>query len=745
MTTLVTIHGTGFKGLGFELGPTLIHVGPGPTLPPGAVTNVTNVTVVSDSQITCRLPASDPSWPHKVDMWVTTPLGTVHKANAFEYDPHFPLRFDSIDPVYGSYLGGESVTIRGRGFLGAEGLTPVKRVQLLRFGEIWDFTDVVVVSDTELTAVTPGTWVNYYFAVRIFSDAEVAYLGNPALMNSWTTVPPGIFGDVTPNTGTWSGGQAVTMRRFPGQPLFTTLTHAYVTQDNGGTLYEISFTVVNADTITWTMPNANTAGTSPNAPNLDPDNPGVNGGVSIFFKNALGVTKVKGYWNYQNLRLFTVTDPVPEAGGDVMTLSGWALDTLSYVSIFDLDTFIEYDVTASLVINSDVEATIVTPDLTGVLNGQVYIKGAVEDVAGLESATQDFTVYRGLAPVLLTLTPAHGPYNFVTSAVLTGANFAVENDVSCDTYDAANQTTRFSIYDSVHQSIGQSFALTSGNTLKTARFNLSITGAPTGNVVAKLYAIDPATTHGVDALPIGAALAVSDPVDVSTLTADPTYALVEFAFTGANRVQHLSAAAYIIAVEYTAGDVADCVNVGVDGTTLTHAGNLCNLNASWTADSAYDVVFDLVTMKWLDHIKLVYDGGGPTITNFTVLDDNTADVVVGDTIVYGTNRGYDVELYSGYGTGVNRDVTWVWLGAPVVITYSPSSGPAAGGTLLTIQVNDSTGCIGAKAGGVDCTGFVIIDATHVQALTGPHAPGEVDVHVINGLGESNAGAGFTYV
>lgn len=81
--------------------------------------------------------------------------------------------------------------------------------------------------------------------------------------------------------------------------------------------------------------------------------------------------------------------------------------------------------------------------------------------------------------------------------------------------------------------------------------------------------------------------------------------------------------------------------------------------------------------------------------------------------------------------------------APTAI--APTSGPAAGGTAVTITVPDSTGLTGAKVGGVALTGFAIVDATHVSGTTGAHAAGAVDVVVTNASGDSPAlAAAFTY-
>lgn len=82
--------------------------------------------------------------------------------------------------------------------------------------------------------------------------------------------------------------------------------------------------------------------------------------------------------------------------------------------------------------------------------------------------------------------------------------------------------------------------------------------------------------------------------------------------------------------------------------------------------------------------------------------------------------------------------------APTVVACVPNNGTYAGGTVVVIQVDSSTGCTGATVGGVALTGFSIVDATHVQGTTGAHASGAVAVSVTNGFGTGTQAGGFTY-
>ncbi len=749
-TTAVTIHGSGFKGPGFESGPSRIHVGP-----EDGETNVTNIVVVSDAIITCRFPERDETWPHKVDLFITTPHGTGHHPGVFEYSPPRPLTLYSIDPPYGLYTGGEPVVIIGSGFLGDEGLIPVTNAQFLFFGEITDLTDLVVISDTEIHANTPPGVMNRLVALRVFSAAEVAYLGVTD-QDAFKYALPSLFGDVTPNIGTWSGGQEVTMHRLPGQILFSHLDTAWVSQEFGGIEYEIDFEIVDNDTVTYTMPNANDVGASPYVINGDPDFPNT-GGVTINFRDAADIIRMKGYFNYEKLRVYEVTDPVTATGLGPIELIGTALDTLSYVEIGDNDSMVFFDVTDTLVIHDDHSATVTAPDLTDIVSAYLYVEGAFEGVglSDTEVDTINFTVYSGFEPVISDVEPNHGPYAENTEIILSGANFAVDTPIACDSLDSSFQSATLQMYaGSPTASVGQVFTVLDGNTLSKARFFLSITGAPTGNVLARLYAHDDATTYGTDAIPAVGVLATSDPIDVTTLSADPTLAMVEFVFSGLERYRLDTDLYYVIAVEYTdGGDLDNCVNVGIDDATdADHDGNLASFDGvTWTAD-ATDMIFEVETQGWVYRIQFIYDGGGPGDLDFFVVDSDaqiTAQVPAADSISWADGRHYQIKAYSQYGNGStpfdDSTLYFEYKGPPILMDIDLATGTTAGGQLQTITVDDTTGCISADMDGVDMPGFTIIDGTTIQAFTPPHAAGAVDTHVTNAAGTSSAGAGFTYV
>jgi large repetitive protein len=84
--------------------------------------------------------------------------------------------------------------------------------------------------------------------------------------------------------------------------------------------------------------------------------------------------------------------------------------------------------------------------------------------------------------------------------------------------------------------------------------------------------------------------------------------------------------------------------------------------------------------------------------------------------------------------------------APTVTAVSPASGPAAGGTLVTITGTNFTGATSVSFGGAAATSFTVISATSITAIS-PAGTGTVDVVVTTPSGSSATSPAdqFTYV
>lgn len=96
---------------------------------------------------------------------------------------------------------------------------------------------------------------------------------------------------------------------------------------------------------------------------------------------------------------------------------------------------------------------------------------------------------------------------------------------------------------STSTAVGQSFT-SRGGSLRTARFMITKSGSPTGNVYVKIYAHT--GTFGSTSLPTGSAIATSLPINVTTLSTTATW--VTFNFSSGSLVNGTK---YVLSLEYT--------------------------------------------------------------------------------------------------------------------------------------------------------------------------------------------------
>ena len=164
---------------------------------------------------------------------------------------------------------------------------------------------------------------------------------------------------------------------------------------------------------------------------------------------------------------------------------------------------------------------------------------------------------------------------------ITGVTYTL--GAVADSYSEANQTTATALSGGMIAA-GQSFTGTADK-IYSCKFYLKKTDSPTGDAVAKLYAHS--GVFGTSSVPTGSPLATSETYDVSSLTG--AYQLITFKFPNGENYQMLNGTNYCIVLEYT--PTGGSVNVGIDTTAPSHAGNQMEYFAGWTPLSAIDVCF----------------------------------------------------------------------------------------------------------------------------------------------------------
>ncbi|MFD9429199.1 MULTISPECIES: IPT/TIG domain-containing protein [unclassified Streptomyces] len=94
--------------------------------------------------------------------------------------------------------------------------------------------------------------------------------------------------------------------------------------------------------------------------------------------------------------------------------------------------------------------------------------------------------------------------------------------------------------------------------------------------------------------------------------------------------------------------------------------------------------------------------------------------------------------------GTNNGLSYTYVAAPNVTAVTPTSGPASGGTGVTIT-GTNLGTTESVTFDGNAAPFSVVNSTTVSAVTPPGAVGAVDVVVTNPAGSDTATGAFTYV
>ncbi|MEV8254482.1 IPT/TIG domain-containing protein [Rhodoglobus sp. NPDC076762] len=126
--------------------------------------------------------------------------------------------------------------------------------------------------------------------------------------------------------------------------------------------------------------------------------------------------------------------------------------------------------------------------------------------------------------------------------------------------------------------------------------------------------------------------------------------------------------------------------------------------------------------------------------------DGTSFAVDSDTQITVTSPAHAlgaVDLIIERATGDSAPATFTYRGAPTVSGMTPSEGPVAGGTEVTITGTGFTGSTGVTFDGDAGTSFTVVSDTEITVTSPAHAVGDVAVVVPHPSGDAAAGD-FTY-
>jgi|GEM_PF-1200204 len=707
--TKVTLTGTGFSipsRTGFEE----VHFG-----------RQLAATVVYDSD--SRIVATSPPGSGTVDITVVTAYGTNAKGAADQFTYVGAPTVTGLAPVAGPTAGGTAVTVRGTGFAAGGG----SLVTGVSFGGT-PAGGVRVLSATELVATSPAGAPG-----TVDVTVQTAY-GTSAkgAADQFTYVAAPVVTGIRPAEGPAAGGTVVTVT---GGGL------AGATAVDFGATPASAFAVLSNHRLTATAP----AGS---------------GGVDVTVRTAGGTSALSAAdrFTYLAAPVLSALDPNSGPVGTPVTLTGSGFGTVAG-SVYWSQGGAALRETPPAADWTD--GTISAPVPAGLAAGSVSV--AVYDSGGQGSQALPFTVTVTVtpppaAPVLSALTPNSGPVG--TPVTLSGSGFGpVAGSVYWsqggtalrETPPAADWTdgtitapvpaglTAGSVSVSVYGSAGQGS--------QALPFTVTVTAPPPPGAPV-LSALDPN----------------SGPVDTPLTLSGSGFGTVAgsvYWSQGGTALRETPPAADwtdgTITAPVPAGLAAGSVSVAVYG-----AGSGRMSNPLTFAVLAAPVVTGVspaegpaaggtsvtITGSGFTGAAAVSFGGTPARGVSVLSDGRIVAVTPG-----GAPGAVDVTVTTPGGTSATGGADrFTYVPAPTVTGVSPSSGPVAGGTSVTIsgtgfQLDGDSVVEAVRFGSAPAADFTVISGTQLSAVSPAGTAGTVDITVTSAGGTSAVAAGdrFSYL
>src|SRR5579883_652221 len=749
--TTVNVAGTGFDSV------TVITLGGLPLV---------GQSLSGTSLITGKTPPNTTLGP--VDVVATNAFGSGTLKNGFTYTG--PVTVASISPSSGPTAGGTSVTITGSGFVPGTTVTiggaSLANTSIVSLTQITGTTpagaagaaNVVVTNSTgtatltggytyvspsavkpTISSITPNTGSNLgatpiTITGSNFIAGTTVTIGGAAvtsltIVNSGTITagtPAGTNG-AQPVVLTTANGVANSTFTYGDPPTFTNVSPT-TGSDQGGTVITINGTFLLNATVTiggvpLTGVSINVGGTQ-----LTGTTPaGTNGAQNIVITTPFGTVTAFAAFTFGNAPTFTMITPNAgsDAGGTSITITGTNLSNATSVTIG----------TATVAIGANTATQI-----TGTIPAGAFTDGNTNVVVttpfGTVTATNAFQF--GKPPTVTSVSPAGGSTTGGTRVTVNGTNFVPgQTTVKFGIAASTSVTVTFStvlVSDSPAQGAGTvdvtvTTPFGTSPVLAADQFTYSATAAPTVNSVAPNQGPPAGGTAnivitgsgftGVTAVSFGAntaAFVVNSGTQITATSPAGALGTVDVTVT-ANGTSATSAAD-----QFTYTNAPVITNVSPDagvlagGTAITITGN------NFTGSTGGTL-------------------GGVALTNFNVV---SATQITANTPVHAFGSVNLVILNSN---GNTTDTgAFFYENAPTVTAVAPASGPAAGGTVVTITGTNFTDATAVSFGATPAASFTVNSGTQITATSPAGAVGATDVTVTTPVATSATSAAdqFTY-
>jgi hypothetical protein len=653
----------------------------------------TSFTVNSATSITATSPA-EPAGIINVTVTTSAGTSTTGSGNQFTYNAASAPTVSSLSPTSGSSAGGTSVTITGTNFTGATAVL---------FGDY--YATFTVNSSTSITATAPAQPAGTVDVIVQSYSGQSAPSSSTRFSYSAATDPA--VSSLSPTSGSTAGGTSVVITGTN----FTGATDVWF-----GAVEVPSFTVNSSTQITATSP-SQAVGT------ID---------VTVETPSGVSVTSSSDHFTYTAASAPTVTSLSPSSGstggGTSVTLTG---------TNFTGATAVDFgSVAATFTVNSATSITATSPPQA---SGNVYVTVTTPSGTSSTGAGNQFTYNAAAAPSVSSVTPTSissaggdavtilGSHFLGASAVNFGSvaalDFTVENDsVIVATAPAQAAGT---VHITVTTPTGTSSTGSGDQVTYTAVSAPTVTGVSpisgttAGGTTITITGTNFSLASEVDMAGLASAFSVLSSTTIqltSPAEAAGTVDVQVFSPGGSSTLSTSSRYTYVAAsapavssLSPTSGSTAGGTSVTITGTDFTGA----------TAVTFGDVA----------------------AASFTVVS-GTSITAVSPSQAAGT-VDVRVSTTAGESAAVSGDhFTYTAASAPAISSLSPSSGPATGGTDVTITGSNFTGATAVTIGGTAAS-FDVNSDTRITATTPPGTAGSANVTVTTPSGTSSA-ATFTY-
>jgi IPT/TIG domain-containing protein/FG-GAP repeat protein/VCBS repeat protein len=690
--SLLTLTGTGFGAAGAGTPKVLVAGAP-----------ATEVTVLSDTSLTCKTPAGPAG--QLVEVMLVTNNGKSLWSGTYFYNA-LPT-VTSLSPVNGDWRGGTIIQVRGSGFLLTAGTNEV-------FFGTKKGTSLSIKSDTLLTCRTPSGTPGTVVSVKLRNPN-----GEATLDNAFTYSADVAITALTPASGSALGGRSVQLTGlgFTGNGATPSVTF--------GGIPATGVVLVSDTSVMAVVP---------------PGTPGTN--VDVVLTNSFGSATFSTFRYHATPSILSVTPGTGRAnGGTLVTLggSGFLADApgVNQVRFGGIPA-------TQVTVLSNTSLTCLSPLGTG---GEL-VNVTLSNENGTATLPSAF-VY-GQALSISQLLPASGSSQGGTQVTIQGSGFLSGPAGPSTVLFGAQPATGVSVVDDATLlcTAPAGTPLTQvAIQITNANGTVTIPAAYRYHARPTLTSLSPNHGHGGGFTPV-------------TLTGtgfqndDAGFGLVVVGGVAASDVDVLSDTLLSCVVQPgTPGAVVDVIVVNQNGSASLPGGFRYHTAPTVTSASPASGASNSQLRVTLTGVGFLNDGAGTPSVSFGGLPATSISVVNDTSLRCNAPTGtpgttVDVVVSNARGAGTLSG-GYRFHARPVVAGANPARGTFQGGTRVTLSGSgfqrDGAGTNVITFGGALATSVVVSSDTSLQCTAPPGTLGAVvDILLSNANGTGTLTRGFSY-